>query len=76
MRQIERFMREHLENMRPGSSIPCTSEFRDAWELQVSFEAGFRAAMNLAIQEYDKGVIFQTENLITRLKKLDELETS
>jgi hypothetical protein len=32
---------KHCENMRPGSSIPHTPEFAAAWEIRVSFEAGY-----------------------------------
>lgn len=35
----------HCENMRPGASVPHTSEFRDAWEIRESFEAGWNAAL-------------------------------
>ena len=31
---------KHCENMRPGSSIPYTQEFKEGWECRVSFEAG------------------------------------
>jgi hypothetical protein len=40
MTELEKACNEHCENMRPGSNVPHTQEFKDAWEIRVSFEAG------------------------------------
>jgi hypothetical protein len=48
MKIIEKFMNDHCENMRPGSSIPHTDAFRNSWEIRTSFEAGFIEAIRLS----------------------------
>ena len=43
MKSLRELTNEHCENMRPGSSVPHTQQFEDAWEIRVSFEDGFIA---------------------------------
>ncbi len=47
MKLLHKLANEHCENMRPGSSVPHTQEFRDAWECRISYEAGFLKAKEL-----------------------------
>jgi hypothetical protein len=72
MKYIHNLSIDYCENMIPGSRIPHTEEFKKAWGIRVSFEAGFQAAKQAAIEEYDKEFFSESENFITRLKKLGE----
>jgi len=53
---------KHCENMRPGSSVPYSAEFKEAWECMVSFEQG-----------YDNGVFESSlvNQLVLALKKIE-----
>lgn len=67
MTKLQKLVKEHCENMRPGSSTPHTQEFRDAWECAVSFEAGFNAAQ-IELNRADE-IILDIHSQITTFSK-------
>lgn len=48
MKLLQKVLNYHMENLRPGSNVPHTQDFKDGWEARVSYEAGFYEAKTLA----------------------------